>query len=206
MTANPTAARLVQDINRRYQLQSTSKLLDVSGAGDVVSGFRARGMTAFGIYDGAAPPRDPYATQPQLIEIPERQPAVLHQGIPFPAHSFDCVLLRETNTYTGSLSSPEACTATANLLASLKPGGVLLWCVPVPRDLLAAHLSAFPGQPQNLTLGTGGIGGALLRLVGIGRNSGQPAVEFRLPKESISRLDWHRMARQAVMAAQKPAA
>ncbi len=206
MTAPLPAARLVQDITRRYRLQPTSKLLDIGGDFDVVAGCRARGITAFGLFDGAAPPRDPYAHQPELIEIPERQPAVLHQGVPFPAHSFDCVLLRETNAYAGSLSSPETCTATANLLASLKPGGVLLWCVPAQRDELANHLSAFPGRPQSITLGTGGFGRMLLRLVGIGRSSGQPAIEYTLPREPISRLKWHRIARQAVMAAQQPAA
>ncbi len=201
-----STARLVKDVTRRYRLTSASKLLDVGGEGEVVTNFRARGVIAFGLYDGAAPPRDPYANQPELIEIPERQPAVLHQGVPFRAHTFDCVLLRETNTFDGSLSSPEACTATANLLASLKPGGVLVWCVPVSRDALATHLSAFPGQPQSIKLGIGGIVGALLRLIGIGRNSGLPAVEYKLPIEPVSRLEWHRIARQVVMAAQQPAA
>ena len=200
------AARLVRDLARRYRLTSTSKLLDVGPNGDIVESLRARGVTAFGLFDGAAPPRDPYANQPELIEMPQRQPAVLHQGIPFPAHSFDCVLLRETDAYEGSLSSPEACTATANLLASLRPGGILLWCVPVSRGDLASHLSAFPGQPRSIKLGTGGIAGALLRAIGIGRNSGLPAIEYRLPTEPISRLEWHRIARQAVMAAQQPAA
>lgn len=200
------AARLVRDLTRRYRLTSTSKLLDIGVDGHIVDGLRARGVTAFGLFDGAAPPRDPYANQPALIEMPQRQPAVLHQGTPFPAQSFECVLLRQTKTYDGSLSSPEACTATANLLASLKPGGVLLWCVPVSRDELASHLSAFPGQPQPIKLGTGGMAGALLRTIGIGRNSGLPAVEYRLPKEPISRLEWHRIARQAVMSAQQPAA
>ncbi|MCA9077711.1 MAG: hypothetical protein KDA93_21980 [Planctomycetaceae bacterium] len=200
------AARLVKDLTRRYRLTSASKLLDIGGDGHFVDGLRTRGVTAFGLFDGAAPPRDPYANQPALIEMPQRQPAVLHQGIPFPAQSFECVLLRQTKTYDGSLASPEACTATANLLASLKPGGVLLWCVPVSRDELVSHLSAFPGQPQSVKLGTGGIAGALLRTIGIGRNSGLPAVEYRLPKEPISRLEWHRIARQAVMSAQQPAA
>ena len=198
-------ARLVQDITSRYRLSSSSKLLDIGG-GEMVTRFRARGITAFGVHDGPAPPRDPYAAQPAMIEIPEQQPAMLHQGLPFPAQSFDCVLLRETKTYAGSLTSPEACTATANLLASLKPGGILLWCVPVSRDAFSVHLSCFPGQSQILTVGRGGIFGALLRVVGIGRNSGQPAIEFRLPQEPISRLEWHRIARNAVMAAQQPAA
>lgn len=200
------AARLIKDLIRRYRLTSTSKLLDVGTDGQIVEGLRDRGVTAFGLYDGAAPPRDPYANHPELIEMPQRQPAVLHQGIPFPAQSFDCVLLRETDAYEGSLSSPEACTATANLLASLRPGGILLWCVPVSHDELASHLSAFPGQAQSVRLGTGGIAGALLHTIGIGRNSGLPAVEYRLPAEPISRLEWHRIARQAVMAAQQPAA
>jgi hypothetical protein len=86
----------------------------------------------------------------------------------------------------------------------LKPGCPLVCCGLRDRDAWEAHLSAFPGQLQRIEIGSGGIIGALQHLFGQAKTS--PAVEFRIPPAPISRLEWHRHARQAVMAAQQPAA
>ena len=197
-------AGLAKDLIRRYRLRRGARVLDIgSGQGEVVQRLRSSGVCAFGLFDGPALPRDPSGDR-SGDSAPAIQPAVLHQGVPFLAQSFDCILLRDSHVYRGSLRGPEACTATANVLASLKPGGPLICCGLGDLDAWEAHLSAFPGQSQRLELGNGGLMGALKHLLGQARTS--PAVEFCVPSAPICRLEWHRLARQAVMAAQQPAA
>ncbi len=199
-------SRLAKDFVRRYRLRGDARVLDIgSGDGEVVARLRSCGVNAFGLFDGSAPPRDPEADVTGQVESPAIQAAVLHQSVPFPAQSFDAVLLRNSDVYCGALSSPEACTATANLLASLKPGQPLVYCGPVSQDAIEAHFTTFPGAARRIMLGTGGLGGLLRRFVG--QQTEQPAIEFTIPAKPISRLEWHRLARQAVMAAQQqPAA
>ncbi len=199
-------SRLAKDLVRRYRLRGDARVLDIGGGhGEIVASLRSCRVSAFGLFDGPAPPRDPEATAAGQDETPAIQPAVLHQSVPFLAQSFDAVLLRDSDAFHGALSSPEACTATANLFASLKPGQPLVCCGPVSLDAMEAHLAVFPGVAQRIKLGTGGLGGLFRRLVG--QQTVQSAIEFTIPAKPISRLEWHRLARQAVMAAQQqPAA
>ncbi|MGD9853709.1 MAG: hypothetical protein AB7U20_02040 [Planctomycetaceae bacterium] len=199
-------ARLAIDLVRRYRLQRGSRLLVVdSRPGELVSCLRAHGLTAFGLYDGPAPPRDPYAKAASDDNAPSIQPAVLHQSLPFVAQSFDGVLLQDSDVYRGLLTGPEACTATANLLASLKPGKPLVYTGSIATAVFRAHLNAFPGTSCEIALCSSGIGGLLRKL--LGRGGEQTAVQFTLPGEAISRLEWHRLARQAVIGFQRqPAA
>lgn len=195
------AARLAKDLIRRYGQRGNARMLVVgSNPAELVSCLRAGGVMAFGLFDGPAPPRDPYLRPADQEVVPEVQPAVLHQSVPFLAQSFDCVLLGESDVYKGSLTCPEACTATANLLACLKPGRSLVCCGPVATAAYDRHLSVFPGRSRTIALGTGGIVGVLQRLIGQG--NAQPGIQFTIPDDAISRLEWHRLARQAVMASQ----
>ncbi|MBX3438539.1 MAG: hypothetical protein KF861_13690 [Planctomycetaceae bacterium] len=201
-----SAVRFTKEVIRRYGLRGAAHVLVVGESpAELVSRLRSAGLMAFGLFDGHSTPRDPETRAAQTDQAPEIQPAVLHQSVPFLAHSFDCVILGHSSVYGGPLKGPEACTATANLLASLKPGRPLIYHGPLPADAMTRHLSVFPGEARGVILGTGGIGGLFRRL--LGQNNGLPALQFTLPGDAISRLEWHRLARQAVMASQRqPAA
>lgn len=154
-------------------------------------------MEAYGLFDGPTPERD------DDQDVPEIQPATLHQSIPFLAQSFDAVLVQQNADYDGVLSSPEACTATANLLAALKPGGQFVYCGAGEFAGMKDHLNEFPGQGVLLKLGTGGLLHLLLRLTGLAK-PGLPALKYTIPQESITRLEWHRFARDAVASLNRP--
>lgn len=159
---------------------------------------RAR-VEAYGLFDG------PVQETSEDGDVPEVQSATLHQSVPFLAQSFDAVVVQQTANFEMSLASPEACTATANLLATLKPHGVLIYCGSREFAQMKQLLSEFPGKGLHKTLGNGGLLRWMLRLAGLVK-PGLPALQFTIPQEPISRLEWHRLARQAVanLAAQQP--
>lgn len=191
MSAIP-ASRLARAIVRQLRLSRGSRILHVGcGHGEVVRQLRRRRMHAFGVYDGPSP-ADPADGEP-----PELQTATLHQSLPFSAHWFDAIFVQQTLDYTGLLSTPQACTATANLLAALKPHGALVVCQQPCQEAMKQHLVQFPGQGSHLMLGAAGLAYWTLRACGLSR-PGLPGLRFTIPHEPISRLEWHRLARKAV--------
>lgn len=201
-----TPSRLANEIIRRYALRGGARVLVIaSRPGELVSCLRTRGVMAFGLYDGVVAPRDPYQRVVTEDTPPQTQPVTLHQSLPFPAQSFECIVLQDSRAYSGPLTSPEACTATANLLAALKPARPLVSCGEIAPASLMAHLANFPGAACQIIMGQGGVAALIRRL--LGRGGGQLAVQFTTPRDPITRLEWHRIARQAVMSAQRqPAA
>ncbi len=185
-----------RDIPRLFRLDTSSRVLDIGSPQDqVVLQLRRQGITAFGLFDGSP-------TNQESDDIPALQPAILHAGIPFMAQSFDGILLRHSDIYLGPLRTPEACTATANLLACLKPHRSLIVLDRFPLDALQTHLSAFPGEARLISIGRGGVLGALLRTVGLSRSRPMTALQFDIPEQAISRKAWHRLALQAVRGGQ----
>jgi SAM-dependent methyltransferase len=198
MTAVFPPRRLAKALVRQLRLTRGSRILHVGcGRGEVVGLLCRARHQAFGLFDG--PPRDPAESS----EPPQLQPATLHQSLPFPVHSFDAIIVQQCADYAGSLASPEACTATANLLAALKPGGVLVYCADGEFGQMKRHLAQFPGRGSHVSLGAGGLLYWMLRLIGLAR-PGLPALKFAIGPEGISRLEWHRIARKAVAALAQP--
>ena len=192
MSAEFPARRLAKAIVRQLKLPRCAQVLHVGcGNGEVVGLLRQSNIEAYGLFDG--PPRE----RTSDAEAPEVQPTIVHQSIPFPAQSFEAVVLQRASSYDGLLSTPEACTATANLLAILKPDGVLIDCGTHDFGAMQQHLDQFPGKGSQLMLGTGGLLHLSLRLCGLAK-PGLPALKYVIPHEPISRLEWHRIARQAV--------
>ncbi len=188
-----------RDLTRLLQADQQSRILDVGcGQGQLVAQLRQRGLLAFGLFDGPPPSQESRDGD----DIPAIQPASLQNSIPFLAQSFDGVLLRHSDSYQHPLHSPEAFTATANLLACLKPGCSLLVTARLPAAELQQHLGGFPGELTQLTLGHGGLLGGLLRSLRLSWSRPVTAFRFRIPTEPISRKAWHRLALQAVRSGQ----
>jgi SAM-dependent methyltransferase len=192
MPAEFPPRRLAKAVVRQLRLSRGSRILHVGcGRGEVVELLRRSRHQAWGLVDG--PPQE----RAEDGEPPQIQPTLLHQSLPFAAQSFDAVLVQQSIDYDGSLATPEACTATANLLAALKPGGTLLYCGEADFGQMKRHLAQFPGKGAHLSLGASGVLYWMLRLCGLAR-PGLPALKFTIGPEGISRLEWHRIARKAV--------
>jgi SAM-dependent methyltransferase len=192
MPAEFSPRRLATGIVRQLRLPRGSRVLHVGcGDGEVVNLLRRSRQEAFGLFDGPPQERDEQSEPPQI------QPTLLHQSLPFAAQSFDVVLVQQSGDYDGSLATPEACTATANLLAALKPGGTLVYCGEADFSRMKQHLAQFPGYGSHLSLGARGVLYWMLRLCGLAR-PGLPALKFTIGAERITRLEWHRIARKAV--------
>ena len=193
MDAPLSSRRLAHCLIRQLRLKRRSRVLDVGcGNGDLVGVLRRSRIDAYGLFDGS-----PAAESSESTDVPALQPATLHQSIPFLAQSFDAVVVRATADYDGSLASPEACTATANLLAVLKPGGHFLFCADENDGQMKRHLAQFPGRRKQILLRWGGFVGFVARMIGLA-HPGAAALLVTLPEEPISRLEWHRIAREAV--------
>lgn len=191
--------RLARAVVRQLRLPRGSHILHVGcGTGDLVHLLGRLKHRAWGVFDG--PPQE----RPEQSEPPQIQPATLHQSLPFAVHSFDAVVIQQCGDFAGSLASPEACTATANLLSALKPGGVLVYCGDADFTQMKQLLAQFPGKGSHMSLGACGLLYWSLRLIGLAR-PGLPALRFRIGPEGISRLEWHRIARKAVAALNQPA-
>jgi hypothetical protein len=99
--------------------------------------------------------------------------------------------------------------ALANLCSSLKPRGRLLIPLSGPdcESLVVwkAELAAFPG---NLRINSYSMGwrGVLTLARLFGRDHRVSVLEFRMLRRQTSRLDWHRIARAAVMDKMNPPA
>jgi len=128
-------------------------------------------------------------------------------GMPVPAHSVDCVVLRSAKTFTAGLGTPEALLGAANLLSCLKPQGTLLVLGQPGESLQAWHelLSAYPVQVSQADY-KDGIGYWLTLQWLKGSSQIQlPVLRAEIGKESISRLQWHRLVRELMMKRAQPA-
>lgn len=139
---------------------------------------------------------------------------VVHVGSPFASvpvesHSLDAILFEGTTAFTAASFSPEAMIALANLGASLKPKGKLLIPVSSEDGEQAEHwkrqLAVFPGTVRVRTLSTGIMGYLTLAFL-FGRAAKVSVIEFTVQRKPLSRLDWHRLAREAVMQKMNPPA
>jgi len=133
----------------------------------------------------------------------------LSSAMRFPQHHFDLIVLRPMPAFRGELSTAEHYVATANLLSCVKAGGRLVIVEPSQgRDGAAVgawmerwekHLAAFTvdRKVQNYRDGLGWM-------LSFGWLSKSPRLDLKTivlttPSKMVSRLEWHREARTAVM-------
>jgi SAM-dependent methyltransferase len=123
-------------------------------------------------------------------------------SIPFPSHSFRMVLLRGTAPFERTESGPEVTIALANLLSCLKPKGRLV--IPLPADrseavpLWTARLHLFPVRMREREITAGWLARSTLVALILGAPPVR-VLEFRIGRKPISRLEWHRLAREAIL-------
>lgn len=187
-------------IARRLGGFSGLAFVDVGcGAGQWVRQQHARGRRISGMEDRAVPDASAAGI------IASGSPAA---AIPWPAHSLDVILFRGTSAFTAAAFSPERMIAFANLASSLKANGRLI--IPLKQDIAEGaywqqQLQIFPGDFRIRTL-TSGLRGLLTFQFLFGGMARIDVAEFRVKRKTTSRLEWHRLAREAVLSRATPPA
>ncbi|MCA9087863.1 MAG: hypothetical protein KDA90_04420 [Planctomycetaceae bacterium] len=197
-TLTGLSARQLQTIERSYGLTQGVSVLDVGcGAGEWVSQLRRRNLNATGL-DDSSPQSDPAAEG--IVRT------AIAANLSIPVHSQDVAIIRGTQVFSAPNSTPETTIGLANVLSTIKPGGQLICAVAEGTEgLWRERLKPFQLDGTLRTCGTGLL--AWLTLAPVLRPGGAVTVlEFRLGAEQKSRLEWHRLAREAVMPRKKPAA
>ncbi|WP_417848225.1 hypothetical protein [Thalassoglobus sp.] len=177
---------------RKLGCFSKRSLLDVSHAGDWVADATRRHGAIEGIAELAK-------------EVPAENVTVGSPAgsISQAAHSMHRVLVRDISVFQSEEMTPETTIALANLLSCLKPRGRMV--IPVSavdgteHELWKQRLSGFPGRLTSRIYKTNVLDYASLTFVLRGIHE-IPVLEFAIDRKPISRIDWHRFAREAVMA------
>lgn len=176
---------------RKLGVFSKRPTLDVSAKGDWLSEVFQRGGKLQAIVD--------HSEEEPREEISVGSPS---GSISHPVHSIQRILVRDSSVFNDSAVSPESTIALANLLSCLKSRGKLI--IPVSGDIETAsnlwseRLQGFPGKLTQREYKTGIV--SYLNLTFLLRGVHQISVlEFTVEKKLTSRLEWHRLAREAVM-------
>lgn len=204
--------RVVRKLLRGAWGRKARHVLDVGcGNGQLVGYLQQRGCLAAGIDDGATTPHAPSAA------------SIIHRGsiaggFPFKPQSFDLLVIRSSRIYAGDLNTPEALTATANLLSSLKPRRRAIFLEPAALEpglqpdaarlaALEAHLGCFPGEVDVRDYHDGvGRFLSLEWLLGRYRDFALSLVVYTAPRNVLSRLKLHQQAREVALRLQAAAA
>lgn len=146
---------------RRARVGRGGTVLDIgSGADAVVQHLQALGYDAWGV----CPSEEAADSEaPQDEETPRIQYGRLAASLPIQPHTADLVLVRDVALYRPVQADPESLTATANMLAALRPGREMMLIEPAQPgpdhsaheplvDAWSDHFSAFPGRLKMETI------------------------------------------------------
>ena len=209
MTTDLAADRLfVRDLLKACRVPSGGRVIDVGcGDGATVGHCVALGRSAAGIDDADVPDNG--------LDLHR---GVLANSVPFAAGEADLAIVRGMDAYAGDLSGIESLISTANLLSCLRPLGraaFLLEDAVAPAGSaetdrqaeIIEHFAVFPGRCR-VTPVSEGFGRFLSPSFLLGRRPrrGGQFVIVQIPKQPISRLEWHGYAREAAMAGIRRAA
>ncbi len=186
-------------IAQRYGVTKGASLLDVGcGDGAWVLKLRAQGANISGI-------EERHRTNVEAEEaIAIGSPAA---SLPGSAHSLDRVLFRGTTQFTAPSYAPELMIALANMGSMLKPHGRLI--IPVHSgnqaeiDRWTSMLSIFPGTVRVRNLSSG-ISAYLTLAFLFGGMHQVTVIDFSVHNQQVSRLEWHKIAREAVLKQVRP--
>jgi len=207
--ALPLPRRVIRKL-LRAGLFRARRILDVGCEdGRLVRHLQAAGRQAAGIDDRSG-------LDPLIAGLADAHHRSLAGGFPFAPHHFDAILIRGARIYSGDLLNPEASIATANVLSSLAPRRKAVFLAPqlagdTPLSAwiagLQAHLAPFPGTVEVSQYVDGWEKWLSLEwLIGRHRHIDLTLVTFTAARKLVSRLEWHQLARQAVMSRLRQAA
>ncbi|MBX3440767.1 MAG: methyltransferase domain-containing protein [Planctomyces sp.] len=211
MSSEAVAVRPIPSLHARFWNKALSglpaasprRVLEVGcGRGESLALLISRGVDAYGFDLGAA-------AGPLLAPKSQFAFGSLCSAMTFPQHHFDLVVVRPNPAFRGELATAEHHVATANLLSCLKPGGRMIIVEPRQgRDDASAadwaarwdrHLEAFTAQ-RRVHPYADGLGWWL----SLGFLKKTPRLDLQLisvtiPDAPVTRLEWHRQARTAVL-------
>jgi len=184
-------------IARSAGLSSGRSLIDVGcGNGSWLVPLRQKGWNVAGLEEKANA-----AGAGEFVSI--GSPAAT---VPWQPHSQDAILFRGTSIFTAREYSPELMIGLANLGSSLKARGHLL--IPLTgsnseqmeANLLRwkSQLSVFPGTFRSRLLTPGILHWLTLAFLS-GPAASVTVIDFQVGRQLVSRLEWHQLARTAVM-------
>lgn len=191
--------RLLRHLFLPQNLGVGGRLLDVGcGTGDLTQFCHLLGVESVGLDEHADRVSAARRAAPQLDFFH----VDLDQPLPVLDQTFDIVLARDLAAHRRNMQSAETLAATANLLATVRPGGQLVLLARADHDggssddwhasdCLARHLKSFPGSPCVVDLRDPLTPFAAVRWM-LGRRT-QPG--FRIgtvttPREPICRRQW----------------
>ena len=185
--------RVLKSLMRTARVRSGGAVLEVGPVrATAMPDWIALGLKPLALTDSA--PSTPTAPGQVLI-------GDVAGGMPVPAHSLDCVVLRTAKTFRAGLGTPEALLGAANLLSCLKPNGSL-FVLGQPGESLQSWqdlLAAFPIKHSQSEYRDGL--GWWLSLQWL-RGSAQiqlPFLRAEIGKDAMNRLQWHRLVRELVL-------
>ncbi|MEW4487486.1 hypothetical protein AB1L42_05360 [Thalassoglobus sp. JC818] len=170
---------------------SRKPILDVSdGSDDWVVQLSRRGGTINGIADRAD------ETDSEIVAVGSPAASIRYSTL-----SMHRVLIRNNSAFLTPDVTPESTIALANLLSCLKPGGKLV--IPIKdvdrcQCLWTRRLEGFPGTLKQRQIKTGMLDYLSFAFLFSGIHS-LSVLEFTIGRKPLSRLQWHRFAREAVM-------
>lgn len=182
----------------RWRRRARNVLIAAHHCTDLTLHLNRCGIDAVGIDDQSA-------GEPQSAKI---HFGSLAGGFPHGPHSFDLVLLGSCRALRGGLNGPEPLIAMANLLSSLRPRRRLVWLDPMRAgqsktggvESVVEKLSRFPGEVSLSAYHDGWERFLSLEwLLGRHRNVQLELLTVTVPGKPISRLEWHRQAREAAL-------
>jgi hypothetical protein len=191
----------LQLVARKYGAYRGKSFVDVGcGDGKWLHPLKQSGLAVQGMEERKRTSGEPSS------EIVIGSPAA---AVPWGAHSLDRILFRGTSVLSAPQFGPEILIALANLGSALKRSGRLL--IPVAGadspdvQTWEQQLSIFPGVTRVTTISSG-ITAYLTLAFLFGGNHRISLVEFAPHRRLTSRLEWHRLAREAVLGRMQPPA
>lgn len=170
---------------------SKRPVLDVSESGEWHAEVVRRGGSLQSIVDDS----DQESSEHLLVGSPAGSIGVA-------AHTMQRILVRDSLVFRESNVTPEMTIALANLLSSLKSRGKLVIPVAgdidVAKEVWKARLAGLPGKMSQRVYKTGLLSYLNLTFLMRGIHNVQ-VLEFTVDRKVLSRLEWHRLAREAVM-------
>ncbi len=178
-------------LGRKLGCFSKRPVLDLGSDGTWTAEVAGRGGAIQGIVDQAAD------DLPEVITVGSPTGSISQD-----VHSIHRILVRDLSLFENNEVTPETTIALANLLSCLKPRGRMAIPIADPEgtehQLWTERLQGFPGRLTTRVYKTGLFDKLTLMFLFRGKHE-IPVLEFTVERKPISRLEWHKLAREIVM-------